>query len=116
MISANGFQTDFIDAGLSVHFPSLSEKQKKDLVTTGTERSGELKYPHFSLFLSGSRRFPFFTATNIDGKLFKKIPRDTIFPGGNDVWSIDKRVTEFQWGPYLYSAVKSDFQRSHMTK
>jgi endonuclease G len=111
-----GYQPGFMGKALPVAFPKLNKAQKNDLAIADQKKTGELKYPHFSLFLSKSRKFPFFTATNIDGKLFKSIPRTTIFPSGTDKWSIDARVKDFQWGASLYSAPKSDFQRGHMTK
>ncbi|RXK86373.1 DNA/RNA non-specific endonuclease [Filimonas effusa] len=114
MAKQTGYQINFM--GVSVPFPQLSAGQLKDLARTDEKKTGELKYPHFSVFLSSSRCFPFFTATNIDGKLFKKIPRKEVFPSGNDEWSLDERAADFQWGAHLYSAQKSDFQRGHMTK
>src|SRR5882757_1146303 len=108
-MARNGFKTDFIDAGLPVRFPRLGPAQRADLVLSDAKKTGELKYTHFSVFLSKSRRFPYFTATNIDGSLFKPIPRKQVFDSGRDEWSIDDRVTDFQWGPHLYNAKKSDF-------
>ncbi len=116
MNNTPGYRPDFISTALSVKFPQFTSLSPSQLVTFGTERKSEITYPHFSLFIHKERRFPIFTATNIDGDLFKRIPRKSIFPSGSDEWSIDERVSEFQWGSKLYSAVKSDFQRGHMTK
>ena len=65
-----GYQPGFMGKALPVAFPKLNKAQKKDLAMADPKKTGELKYPHFSLFLSKSRRFPFFTATNIDGNRF----------------------------------------------
>lgn len=116
MASSTGFKIHFIDKSLPVPFPDFSKLQLKDLALFDSQKTGELKYPHFSIFLSATRKFPFFTATNIDGKKFIKIKRDDIFESGNDEWNYDDRAKAFQWGPTLYSAKKSDFHRGHMTK
>ncbi len=116
-MSANGFKPDFIDPSrksLSVNWPTLSTSQQQDLAMVGD--SGKLHYDHFSVALSKSRKFPFYTATNIDGGLFKKIKRADIFDGGKDVWEEDSRAEGFQWGQKLYDAPKSYFDRGHMTK
>ncbi|MBX2899817.1 MAG: DNA/RNA non-specific endonuclease [Cyclobacteriaceae bacterium] len=114
---ANGFKPDFIDPSrksLSVNWPTLSVNQQQDLAEVGD--NGKLHYDHFSLALSKSRRFPYYTATNIDGSLFKKIKRADIFDGGKDVWEEDSRAGNHQWGQKLYDAPKSYFDRGHMTK
>jgi len=116
MPSTAGFKTDFIAPNLVVDFPTLTDEQLSDLVHIGSPGNPELTYPHFSLYLSKSRRFPYFTATNIDGGLFKRINRDDLFPSGKDEWTVDSRAADYQWGASLYSAAKSDFQRGHMTK
>jgi endonuclease G len=114
-MNRTGFKVNFIDQ-LPVGFPKLSEDQRNDLVIRDSKKTGEIKYLHYSLFLSESRRFPYFTATNINGGLFKKIPRKKVFDSGRDEWSVDDRIAEHQWGQRLYNAKKSDFQRGHMTK
>lgn len=111
MSTTIGYQPGFIGDGMQVNFPKLRVAQRRDLAT-----NGQIDYPHFSIFLSAARRFPYFTATNIDGHLFRKITRDTIFPGGSDVWTIDDRAKDHQWGKHLYEADKSHFHRGHMTK
>src|SRR6185369_6425672 len=67
-------------------------------------------YINYSVVLSRTRKFPFFTASNIDGAKFKKVKR-------KDAWRKDKRINEkYQLGKELYGAEKSDFDRGHMTK
>jgi len=109
MAASQGYQQDFIGTGFSVPFPKLSAVQKKDIAGPTGVASGELTYLHFSIFLSKKRRFPYFTATNIDGTLFKKA-------GRSDKWILDPRVTDFQYGNSLYSAPHSDYDKGHMTK
>lgn len=112
---AKGYIPDFISKQCKVPLPILSAIQQKDLAPIKGSRKKTLDYIHFSLALSKKRRFPYFTATNIDGKQFRSIPRRDLF-GGSDRWSIDDRATPFQWGDELYRAAKSDFHRGHMTK
>ncbi len=96
-MNKTGFKINFIN-NLPVVFPRLASEHKNDLVVIDQNKTGEVKYLHFSLFLSKSRRFPFFSAPNINGELFKKIPRKKIFDSGQDEWSLDDRMIEFQWG------------------
>jgi endonuclease G len=91
-----------------VSLPTLSQRQNADLAPVSGNNNGVVNYLNYSLQLSKSRKFPFFTATNIDGPLFKK--------GDRDSWKRDDRVKNYQWGSELYSANKSDFDKGHMTK
>lgn len=108
----NGYNINFLKDELvndSVVFPVFTDNLKNDIATvTGNEES-IVNYLNFSLQISKSRKFPFFTASNIDGILFKKASRSTN-------WKKDIRVREFQWGQELYSASHSDFDKGHMTK
>jgi endonuclease G len=114
-MNRTGYKTNFIK-NIPVELPTFRQGMSEDVVTADAKKTGEIKYPHYSVFLSKSRRFPYFTATNIDGTKFRKIKRTEVFDSGRDEWSIDDRVTDFQWGQHLYNAKKSDFQRGHMTK
>jgi endonuclease G len=109
MENYQGYQADFMGEGVEVPLPELAAAKQTDLAP-------ELPYTHFSVFLSRSRRFPYFTATNVNGQLAWQIPREQVFPGGADRWVVDDRCPGFQWGQLLYSAPQSDFQRGHMTK
>lgn len=75
-----------------------------------------LEYVHFSVLHSPFRKFPYYTATNIDGAFFKSISREALF-SGSDVWRKDSRIPEVhQLGQELYGAAGSDFDRGHLTK
>lgn len=75
-----------------------------------------LEYLHFSVLHSPFRKFPYYTATNIDGAFFKSIHREALFLGG-DTWRKDDRIPEtHQLGQELYAAENSDFDRGHLTK
>ena len=103
-----GYDEKFI-SNQTVPLPNLSSEQNDDLVLDD-EGNKVIKYINYSLQQSASHKFPFYTATNIDGIQFKKVPR-------KDNWRKDTRLSqEFQWGKELYSAPKSDFDKGHMTK
>ena len=105
-----GYMEDFLDTRQPVAFPKLKAAQQKDLVPVDNTGDNILHYVNYSLQLSASRRFPYYTATNIDGKLFRKAPR-------KDKWRRDERIDkQSQWGPELYRAAMSDFDKGHMTK
>ena len=75
-----------------------------------------LDYFNYSLLQSPFRKFPYYTAANIDGKLFKKIKRAALFKGG-DSWKKDDRIPEeYQLGKELYGADGSSFDKGHLTK
>jgi endonuclease G len=93
----------------AIPLPKLNEIQSNDLVIT-EDGNNVIKYINYSLQLSASHKFPFFTATNIDGLQFKKVPR-------KDNWRKDDRIPKnLQWGKELYTAPKGNFDRGHMTK
>lgn len=111
-IKFNGFNPDFLKDKLikqKVALPQLNKEQIKDLAPVSDNQKGILHYQNFSLQLSASRKFPFYTASNINGKLFKKADRAAS-------WKKDNRVNKHQWGTELYSAAKSDFDKGHMTR
>jgi endonuclease G len=103
-----GYDEKFI-SDQTVPLPNLSIEQNDDLVLDD-EGNKVIKYINYSLQQSASHKFPFYTATNIDGIQFKKVPR-------KDNWRKDTRLSEeFQMGKELYSASQSDFDKGHMTK
>jgi endonuclease G len=107
-----GFKHDFlIDETVieNVTYPILGTKHKNDVAPVDGNNASIVNYMNYSLQLSASRKFPFFTATNIDGALFKKANRAPS-------WKKDERVKSYQWGQELYSSDKSDFDKGHMTK
>lgn len=76
-----------------------------------------LDYQNYSLLHNPLRYFPFYTAANIDGNLFKKITRKELFKNGSDSWKKDSRIPkDTQLGSELYSATRSDFDKGHLTK
>ena len=104
----HGYDEKFI-LNQTVSLPKLNHEQSDDLVSD--DRGNKvIKYINYSLQQSTSHKFPFYTATNIDGKAFKKISRQ-------GSWRKDPRILKsLQLGLELYRASKSDFDRGHMTK
>ncbi|MEZ4927033.1 MAG: DNA/RNA non-specific endonuclease [Saprospiraceae bacterium] len=110
--SFRGFDHDFlIDDTVKekVPFPKLGPSHKKDIAPVEGSKESILNYHNYSVQLSASRKFPFFTAANINGGLFKDADRAKS-------WKKDKRAKDHQWGLELYKAAKSDFDKGHMTK
>ena len=105
-----GYKSDFLGPDFKVRLPSLSRKLRATVAPVKGSRKNVLHYQNFSLVQNAERRFPIYTAANIDGSKFKKLPR-------HDKWQLDPRIDRnHQWGPKLYAAEKSDFDRGHMTK
>lgn len=107
-----GFNIEFLKDDTvndSLPLPILGSRHKNDLAPVTGDTKSILNYLNYSVQLSISRKFPFFTASNIDGHLFKKANRAPS-------WKKDERVKEYQWGQELYSSDKSDFDKGHMTK
>ena len=97
-------------AALIVDVPQLNQEQLDDVVYTTELMEPLLNYINYSIQLSSAHKFPYYTASNIDGKLFKKVPR-------TDNWRKDPRISaDAQWGEELYRAAKSDFDKGHLTK
>ncbi len=105
-----GYSDKFIGTGKKVSLPKLPAALQKDLAPVKGKKEKLADYINYSVALSVRRRLPYFTASNIDGKLFRKIKR-------KDNWRIDERIDPgHQWGKELYTAAKSDFDKGHMTK
>ena len=107
-----GFKHDFLvdeTVNENVAFPIVGTKHKNDVAPVDGNDKSIVNYLNYSLQLSASRKFPFFTASNIDGGLFKKANRAPS-------WKKDERVKAYQWGQELYRADKSDFDKGHLTK
>ncbi len=92
-----------------VSFPVLRKNRKDELDPVKYKNKALLDYVNYSVQLSASRKFPIFTASNIDGRLFRTAPRPKN-------WRLDERVKNYQWGKDLYGARKSDFDKGHMTR
>ena len=97
-----GYEIDFISPLLPVALPVI-----RALHPAGNSK--QFDYLHFSVIASKLRRFPYYSATNINGPQFRQLSRV-------DNWRDDPAATGWQWGKALYSAHKSNFDKGHMTK
>lgn len=107
-----GFDPDFLKDKVvrkRVSLPVPGPSHKNDIAPVKGNEKSIVHYFNYSLQLSGSRKFPLYTASNIDGKLFLQATR-------SKSWKKDSRVKNFQWGSTLYDAAMSDFDKGHMTK
>lgn len=105
-----GYRSDFLGPALKVHLPIMNRQMRAAVAPVRGSRDNVLHYQNFSLIQNAHRRFPIFTAANIDGSLFMNLSRE-------DSWQLDPRIDEnHQWGSSLYAAAKSDFDRGHMAK
>jgi DNA/RNA endonuclease G (NUC1) len=111
-----GFDEEFLGTGpLRVALPRLTPAQREDAFVVHEADPGndptEVKYHHFSLAMSRSRRLAFWTAVNIDGRTHRKEE----LKRGDDSWYYDPRVQrEVKVGDELY--LGSDFNRGHLVR
>jgi endonuclease G len=108
-----GYQPDFLgDNALFVPLPTIAAQHATDILrqTAGPNRgSTELKYVHFSIMMSKSRKMPFFTAVNIDGSSLLRPRRE------RDVWRFDPRIPQSaQLGNELYRG--NNLDRGHQVR
>ncbi len=107
-----GYAPEFLGGGLLAPWPGLPAAVKTDLARPTDEepdRPFELRYTHFSVWFSTSRRQPLMTAVNIDGSHSVRIKR------ANDRWFADARIPlQAQLGQADYDDPEID--RGHMVR
>jgi endonuclease G, mitochondrial len=107
-----GYAPGFLGEGLLAPWPDLPAAVETDLARptdAEPERLFELRYTHFGVRFSTSRRQPLMTAVNIDGRHSVRIKR------GNDRWFADARIPlETQLGQADYDDPEID--RGHMVR
>ncbi|WP_299764545.1 DNA/RNA non-specific endonuclease [uncultured Dokdonia sp.] len=110
------YTADFLE-GHIVHVPTIHAIEEEKFRSMSFQMDDfYVDYINYSVFHNPFRKFPYYTASNIDGRLFKDITRDELFSSG-DTWKKDTRIPkEFQLGKELYGASHSDFDRGHLTK
>lgn len=75
-------------------------------------RNNVLRYEHFSIAQSKTRKLPIYTAVNIDGRSIKSIP-------DSNSWRFDARLSDdHQVGNELYkdTSIKNPLDRGHMVR
>lgn len=111
----DGYQPDFLKVGEALPLPGVKAWQD-DLVKLKDEVKGDdrsvLNYTHFSVKMRASRKMPFFSACNIDGKLSSRGAERT------DIWRRDSRIdNRFQNLSEAYGNEREGlFSRGHMTR
>jgi endonuclease G len=108
--SRPGYDRAFL-GGTPLPLPSLIGAAARDTVkfTGPNGKTDELRYHHFSVLMSKSRRFARLTAVNIDGGQSVEFERE------NDAWSFDPRIDKkFQVGNALYAG--NPFDRGHLVR
>jgi endonuclease G, mitochondrial len=105
-----GYQSDFLGKGIAkVDLPSV-EGDADDLFDFqfNGKSDTELRYEHYSVVMSRSRRMCFFSAVNIDGNLSKKSARVG--------WKWDPRIPKAQQIMNECYGSPPKFSRGHMTR
>ena len=100
---ADGYDPGFLGEGYDVPLPEVTGKSANDVLVP-SDGDAVLKYIHFSIVMSKSRKLALFTAVNIDGPNHKDIKRS------KDIWYYDPRIDQNdQYGPDLYRDNKLDY-------
>lgn len=105
-----GYDPEFLgDGKMSVDLPSV-ERDSADVLDFqfNGETDTQLRYEHYSVVMSRSRRMCFFSAVNIDGNLSKKSPRVP--------WKWDPRIPKAQQIMRECYGSPPKFSRGHMTR
>ncbi|MBV8687154.1 MAG: DNA/RNA non-specific endonuclease [Alphaproteobacteria bacterium] len=107
-----GYDPDHLGAGVKAPWPKLPAAVAKDIAKPSDAIKGreqELRYTHFGVKYSATRRIPMMTAVNIDGEHSVRIKR------ANDKWFSDGRIPrEIQLGQAQYKDLQID--RGHMVR
>lgn len=112
-----GYRQNFLGKKHTVPLPKLKAELAEFVAPVKETEDNILRYKNYSVVQHSQRRFPIFSAANINGRTFKELRRKDIFKGGRDRWRNDPRLKRtHQWGSVLYKAPKSDFDKGHMTK
>jgi endonuclease G, mitochondrial len=105
--AAGGYNPEFL--GQPVPLPAIQPANLGDVTMLRDGSGHELRYRHFSVVMSKSRRLAMFTAVNIDGANAVSIVRSS------DRWVLDPRIDEAaQSGEALYKS--NDLDRGHLVR
>ena len=101
-----GYDAQFL--GMPVPLPSVD--RTGDVLTFQWEgrEAHELKYQHFSVVISRSRRLPYLSAVNIDGRTPHRMKRPA--------WRLDPRIPAAQQIKEECYGPEPRFSRGHMTR
>ncbi len=99
-----GYRENFLGKTVGLPKPGASHS----ILETGTA-GNLLPYTHFSIMMSQSRRFPIFTAENLDGSLKIRLKR-------NDCWGFDPRIAEDAQVGHAEFYGPEPFDKGHMVR
>lgn len=106
---------------LYVPLPTMPDWLEEDTVRLLSDPGNfELRYQHFSIVMSRSRKLALLTATNVDGGSLGNLGRKDRNPdraigdvepeAASDIWYFDPRISEAdQLGPRLYDETSFDY-------
>jgi len=101
-----GYDSEFLGRNAEVALPAI--RAARDVLPVDGDESGLLRYEHFSVVMSRSRRLCFLSAVNIDGGTTRRIKRTG--------WKLDPRIpTDAQIIHECYGNPPK-FSRGHMTR
>lgn len=105
-----GYDPRFLGSGVEVPLPKVGSRRRSDILTFELDgrAESELKYQHFSVVMSRSRRLCFMSAVNIDGQQ----PRNKRRVG----WRLDPRIPEEAQIIRECYGNPPRFSRGHMTR
>jgi endonuclease G, mitochondrial len=105
---STGYEPNFLGDKYEVLLPKLRSDLEQDIAPLQTG-GNVLKYTHFSIVMSKSRRLAYYTAVNIDGSQTININRK------KNKWYFDPRLDrEYECGPELYD--NNDLDRGHLVR
>jgi endonuclease G, mitochondrial len=118
-----GYKVNFIP-GFAVPLPTESQDVRNDIAplraTEADATEGLLKYQNFSMKLSKSKRIAIYSATNIHGRTYLHVDRDSgrvSNESEGETWYKDPRISEtFYLGQSFYSDWSHYFDRGHLTR
>jgi len=111
-----GYDPNFLEERIAL--PEIPEELLKKLAKLKDSDSYELKYTHFSIFFSAKRNLPYFSAVNLNGKVYMQLKED--FPDfddrAKDKWILDHRLLDenLQMPTKFYDG--NDFDLGHLVR
>jgi endonuclease G, mitochondrial len=104
-----GYVPEFLGKKVAVDLPTV-ERDAGDILEYNNDKKSDhvLRYEHYSVVMSRSRRMCFFSGVNIDGYLSKKSARVA--------WKWDPRIPKSQQIMNECYGVPPKFSRGHMTR
>lgn len=104
----DGYTADFLGDAAQVPLPGVTGKLQADDVLFWKSGQSELKYRHFSVVMSESRRICYFSAVNIDGNSSISMKRSG--------WRLDPRIDNNEQIIKECYGNSPKFSRGHMTR